>query len=575
MIVKLARLALHPPPPFPALFLGRVRRKHPRDCLATPVLSDTNTDLSLPPLTPTGALVVTMATLAVTHHSSMPARSPDPLAAVETTADHGSSPWSLREEDEEEPMTIDALDEIGSRPIDSQVSGMGYDETTFSEPRAPKRRAERVSHTSPFESESEELNVDLDNARAGKTAKRTHHRTSSSGDASDTTLDLAFDDLTKDGDDFEVDPIPFFDPEAPDDEVSEMGKRTQQIHTREHDGDDAMDLEEYAGLARARRVKLEHFEAVLADTENLRSILHRAVAKVAKHEQVKPIEKGDISRQMGFEFSASLADEHRGRVSAGARADALKAPDASIGKSETDEPTTKDTGFDDASWAEDDYRTNVVGTKDVTAENDLDPVVSEKGVPSKKPDDDTMSALLKHVEDNKQQIAENVIQDDGELDEDAFIHELVREGAIVEPDLEPEKSKKTNAGNYLDGEFDEKDLKRIIKDDDKRSEDLRVNTFPKLAAKDVEDNARDEIPEAFVDQDVDAMEDAFDNLKETLANIKEDDAEAPAEAPESAPDSAPEDEAQGPAATPEAEASAAAQDDDEYDASAPGPAADQ
>ena len=59
---------------------------------------------------------------------------------------------------------------------------------------------------------------------------------------------------------------------------------------------DAMDLEEYAGLARARRVKLEHFEAVLADEAQMREMLRRAVAKVARGEAVRPVAAGDISR---------------------------------------------------------------------------------------------------------------------------------------------------------------------------------------------------------------------------------------------------------------------------------------
>ena len=208
----------------------------------------------------------------------------------------------------------------------------------------------------------------------------------------------------------------------------------------------------------------------------------------------------------------------------------------------------------------------------------------------------------------------------------------MREGAIIAPENEPERARKTSAGNYLDGAFDGDDLKRIVNDEDVRTLDERVNEFPKLAKADVEDNARDEIPEAFVSQDVDAMEDAFDNLKETLASrYEEDDMEAPApeemeaegpaeaeepkdapapeaapapaeteaegpseateapaseeteaegpaeaeEAPEDAPEPAAAEEAEGPAEAEEAEeaeAPAEAEDAEEEEAAAPGPA---
>jgi hypothetical protein len=267
-------------------------------------------------------------------------------------------------------------------------------------------------------------------------------------------------------------------------------------------------------------------------------MLRRAVAKVARGEAVRPVAAGDISRALGFEISSSLADMKRKKVLAEAR-QSLSAADASVGKaedeSESEDPeseeseSTLDEGFEDATWAEDDYRATALSTKDPNAMNRLDPVASAPGAPSEKTDDETMAKLLRHVEENKATIAEQVIRDDGELDEDAFIQELVREGAIIAPENEPERARKTSAGNYLDGVFDGDDLKRIVNDEDVRTLDERVNEFPELAEADVEDNARDEIPEAFVNQDVDAMEDAFDNLKETLASrYEEDDMEAPA-----------------------------------------------
>jgi hypothetical protein len=542
---------------------------------------------------------VTLATLVVTHHSTVTARAPDPLAAVET-ADRAATAWALRDDeaDEEEMQReMEKLDdELARAKKDANVvAGMGSEHGTY-EPRAPKRRAERVAHRSPFESESEEAPADVDDDRARKTAKRAHHRTASaSGSESSLDLDLSDEAL----EDFAFDTA------------------------------DAMDLEEYAGLARARRVKLERFEDVLADEAQMRELLRRAVAKVARGEAVRPVAPGDISRALGFEISSSLAEKRREQILAEAR-QSLSAADASVGKAEDseaeDSEAPKDAGFEDATWAEDDYRASATSTKDPNAMNRLDPVVSAPGAPSEKTDDETMAKLLKHVEENKATIAEQVIRDDGELDEDAFIQELVREGAIIAPENEPERARKTSAGNYLDGAFDGDDLKRIVNDEDVRTLDERVNEFPELAEADVEDNARDEIPEAFVSQDVDAMEDAFDNLKETLASrYEEDDMEAPApeemeaegpaeaeepeaapapaeteaegpseaaeaptsgeteaegpveaeEAPEDAPEPAAAEEAEGPAEAEEAEEAAApaeAEDAEEEEAAAPGPA---
>ena len=478
---------------------------------------------------------MTLATLVVTHHSSMPARAPDPLAAVET-ADRAASAWALRDDeaDEEEMQReMEKLDDEIAREKKA-VDGMGMDEETTEtdEPRAPKRRAERVAHRSPFESESEEAPADADDDRARKAAKRAHHRTASAS-GSESSLDLDISD--------------------------------EALENFAFDTADAVDLEEYAGLARARRVKLERFEAVLADEAQMREMLRRAVAKVARGEAVRPVAPGDISRKLGFELSSSLADQRREKILAEAH-QSLLAADASVGKSEreseSEEPESEDTestldaGFEDATWAEDDYRAAAVSTKDPNAMNRLDPVVSAPGAPSEKTDEEEYANLLKHVEENKATIAEQVIRDDGELDEDAFIQELVREGAIVAPEDEPERARKTSAGNYLDGAFDGDDLARIVNDEDVRTLDERVNQFPELAEADVEDNARDEIPEAFVNQDVDAMEDAFDNLKETLASrFEKDDLDAPApeeaeaEGPEEAEDApAPEEmEAEGPA----------------------------
>jgi hypothetical protein len=352
----------------------------------------------------------------------MPARAPDPLAAVET-ADRAStarSAWALRDDEADEEEMQRELEKLDGdlarvKKDAAEVAGVGLDDDAY-EPRAPKRRAERVAHRSPFESESEEAPADVDDDRARKTAKRAHHRTASaSGSESSLDLDLSDEAL----EDFAFDTA------------------------------DAMDLEEYAGLARARRVKLERFEDVLADEAQMRELLRRAVAKVARGEAVRPVAPGDISRALGFEISSSLAEKRREQILAEAR-QSLSAADASVGKAEDseaeDSESPKDAGFEDATWAEDDYRASATSTKDPNAMNRLDPVVSAPGAPSEKTDDETMAKLLKHVEENKATIAEQVIRDDGELDEDAFIQELVREGAIVAPEDEPEKGAQDQRG---------------------------------------------------------------------------------------------------------------------------------
>ena len=460
-----------------------------------------------------GALVVTLATLAVTHHTSMTARAPDPLAAVET-ADRASTAWALRDDDDEKDAKTET-DEVDARTREARseidtVSAIGIEE-----PRAPKRRAERVTHRSPFESEREEALVDSEDDRARKTAKRTHHRSASaSSQSTESSLDFDF--------------------------AADVGTA------------DAMELEQYTGIARARRVKLERFEEVLRDESRMRDILRRAFLMMSRGAAADPASKGGVS----------LADAPRKMIFAEARATSRAVDDdaeARVGQKEEGEAegpdasdATEDAGFEDASWSEDDYRTAVLSTKDITKANVLN-VRASPGQVSDSTDDETMASLLKRIEENKARIAERVVQDDGELDEDAFIRELVREGAIIAPEEEPERSKKTSAGNYLDGEFDAVDLARIVESGDNRTLDERVNSFPKLEEKDVEDNARDEIPEAFVKEDVDAME--FDNVKEALTS--QFDAEAPA--PEDS-----EDGAEGPA-------SAAAPSPGEAE-EAPGPA---
>ena len=143
-------------------------------------------------------------------------------------------------------------------------------------------------------------------------------------------------------------------------------------------------------------------------------------------------------------------------------------------------------GFEDALWADDDYRTEVVSTKDPYAENRLNPIVTAPGKPSEKTDDPMMKALLERVEANKEALATNAVDDDGEFHEDQFIAELVDEGLVLAPEEEPERSKATYSGGYLEGGFDGDDLRRIVNDDSEMSEDERANTFPHLALEDAD-----------------------------------------------------------------------------------------
>ena len=77
------------------------RRKQLRAHARNTSLTSRTPTRALPPHARAGALVVTLATLVVTHHSSMPARAPDPLAAVET-ADRASTAWALRDDEADE-----------------------------------------------------------------------------------------------------------------------------------------------------------------------------------------------------------------------------------------------------------------------------------------------------------------------------------------------------------------------------------------------------------------------------------------------------------------------------------------
>ena len=154
--------------------------------------------------------------------------------------------------------------------------------------------------------------------------------------------------------------------------------------------------------------------------------------------------------------------------------------------------TTKDEGFEDATWATDDYRTPYVSTKDPGALNRLDPVVNAPGEPSTKTTDPVMKQTLKDIEHNKKKLAKSLHLDTDSFNSTEFIHELVSEGIVLAPDEEPERSKKTSGGNYLDGKFDEEDLERIVGDNSTADAEERDETTPEL--EEVEGNVKEEVP---------------------------------------------------------------------------------
>jgi hypothetical protein len=515
-----------------------------------------------------GALVMTLVTLAATHHSSLPPQvnldAVPSMDASDTRAALAAMTHPADDHDDE-----DAIEpETETAPVDV-IAAEAEDAESVPTPRAPKRRAQVGAFKSPFESESEEILVDdHDSRRARKVPKRVDHSAASDG-ASDSDDDIEF-SLGS---------------------AARLGRASvgsldeytiqllEQVAMRDARVEQPMDLDAYTGATERRTMKLEKFREVVKDEAYLRSVLARAVREVAAgHVFVK----GDPSSKMALELSYSLAELDREGRSFGEwnmhRSE--ETPDARMGQSEdadaeAPEAEPKDARFEDASWSEDDYLNGNTGSKDFGSVSRLDPVVRAPGAPSEKTDDEVMKKLLKHVEDNKEELADNSIGDDGKFDEDEFIAELVREGAVIAPEDEPERAKKTNSGEYLEGGFAADDLKRIIDDKDERDLDAKANTFPQLESADVEDNAREEVPEAFIDQDMEAVQDAVDNLQQSLdARDAADEAEAPepAEAMDvEAPAPAPEEEqaeAEGPAATPtDVEADSAAP--------APGPAEEE
>ena len=97
-------------------------------------------------------------------------------------------------------------------------------------------------------------------------------------------------------------------------------------------------------------------------------------------------------------------DEHRSEETADARMGRAEDADA---EAPAPGPEPQDTGFEDARWSEDDYLNGITGSKDFGSVSRLDPVVMAPGAPSEKTDDEVMKKLLKHVEDNKEELADN------------------------------------------------------------------------------------------------------------------------------------------------------------------------
>lgn len=479
-----------------------------------------------------GALVMTLVTLAATHHSSLPPQvNLDAVPSMDASDTRAALAAMTHPADDHDDEDTDEL-ETETAPVDV-IAAEGEDAETVPTPRAPKRRAQVGAFKSPFESESEEILVDdHDSRRARKAHKRVHH-SSASDSASDSDDDHEFSlrSATHLG----------------SASVGSLDEYTiqllEQVAMRDTPMEQPMDMDAYTGATERRKTKLEKFRQVMKDEAYLRSVLARAVREVAAgHVFVK----GDPSAKMALKLSYSLAeldhegryfgkwDEHRSEETADARMGQAEDADA---EAPAPGPEPQDTGFEDARWSEDDYLNGITGSKDFGSVSRLDPVVMAPGAPSEKTDDEVMKKLLKHVEDNKEELADNSIGDDGNFDEDEFIAELVREGAVIAPEDEPERAKKTNSGGYLEGGFDADDLERIIDNKDKRDLDAKANTFPQLESADVEDNARDEVPEAFLDQEMEAIQDSVDDMQQALDAR---DADAPAPGPE----------AEGPAATP-------------------------
>jgi len=224
--------------------------------------------------------------------------------------------------------------------------------------------------------------------------------------------------------------------------------------------------------------------------------------------------------------TASAETSVRSAESASSYADVAPGPAPSL--------VTKDEGFEDASWAEDDYRTSSVRSKDPGAVNRLHPTLNNSGAPSDKTEDELMKKLLRKIEDNKEALAVSSVDDDGGFNETAFVDELVQSDVVLAPDEEPEAAKATSGGTYMSGSFDADDLARIVGDNATSSEKERRATVPILS--EVSDGETSEGPD-----EVDRQAEAHGGDRDSRGPSASSDDGGLADAPSGAPAVADED----------------------------------
>ena len=494
--------------------------------------------------------MLTLVTLTATHHSSLPAGGYDAVAsmdAADTRAALAAMTQPAVEEEEEEILDA-AVDTPEMETGDVAVAAEGEVAravnaagATTSPPRAPKRRAQRLAYRSPFESELEVSGdaslEDADSRRKYRRLKYTRH--ARSGSMSDSE---SFDPSSIDPAAFGLEagaemssggaggggPRPSGLGDAFDTYAALVLEDVAEYEAK-YGGGRAAAIEEAASHDPAVKLigvesgaKLAALDLILSDGARRDAILARAAREIRRRRGDRSRETaarvardgrvggwGNVLRGMAAEADAAARhpDPEEFRPSVGAAegpgpAEAEAEAEAEGPSSSAEEPVDElaeafaalapgpaaaaDVGFEDALWADDDYRTEVVSTKDPYAENRLDPIVTAPGKPSEKTDDPVMKALLERVEANKEALATNAVDDDGEFHEDQFIAELVDEGLVLAPEEEPERSKATYSGGYLEGGFDGDDLRRIVNDDSEMSEDERANTFPHLALEDAD-----------------------------------------------------------------------------------------
>ena len=216
-----------------------------------------------------GALVMTLVTLAATHHSSLPPQvNLDAVPSMDASDTRAALAAMTHPADDHDDEDADEL-ETETAPVDV-IAAEGEDAETVPTPRAPKRRAQVGAFKSPFESESEEILVDdHDSRRARKAHKRVHH-SSASDSASDSDDDHEFSlrSATHLG----------------SASVGSLDEYTiqllEQVAMRDTPMEQPMDMDAYTGAVERRKTKLEKFRQVMKDEAYLRSVLVRAVREV-------------------------------------------------------------------------------------------------------------------------------------------------------------------------------------------------------------------------------------------------------------------------------------------------------